>query len=118
LPWSDCQKSPAALLTRGPKGVTFVPLVRLSKVACGAFDAGPERRDFRSPSVADCLRHHARRAVGAAARPFSLSDGQKSPAALLTRRPKGVTFVRLVRWSKVACGAFDAGPERRDFRSP
>jgi len=24
-----------------------------------------------------------------------LSDGQKSPAALLTRRPKGVTFVRL-----------------------
>src|SRR5207245_3509468 len=25
-PLSDCQKSPAALLTRGPKGVTFVPL--------------------------------------------------------------------------------------------
>ena len=25
----------------------------------------------------------------------ALSDGQKSPAALLTRRPKGVTFVRL-----------------------
>src|SRR5437879_9433701 len=27
---SDCQKSPAALLTRGPKGVTFVPLGALT----------------------------------------------------------------------------------------
>src|SRR5882724_5416594 len=29
-----------------------------------------------------------------------------------------IPAVPLVQWPKVACGAFDTGPERRDFHSP